>query len=264
MLRINCKIIGSLCKDYEYEITDKKELAENISQLIIGNAFHVSRALRGMDPRYRVADKEIIESSIKRLELRGRSDIDMCKVDGWLFQMMSWLALAKQHVGDIFFQEAPHSQPSKHGIDGLAIKLNADNSIDRIIITEDKCTENAYSTVHTKIYPELVEFENGDKNNAIFQQVEALISTRLGEQFFEIQDDIVKSKYRQYRIGITRQLKDNSDDGRSKLYSNYDKKVTGTDIERRTASSIFLNDQERQWMEELDNMVIDRLQSYLN
>lgn len=264
MLNINCKAIGSLCKDYEYEVTDKNELAEKISQLIMGNALHVSRALKGLDPKYRVTDKDAIESAIKRLELRSKSNVDMYKVDGWLFQMMSWLALAKQHVGDIFYQEVPHSQPSKHGIDGLAIKLNADNTIDKIIITEDKCTEDAYSIVHTKIYPEFVEFENGDRNNAIFQQVEALISARLGEQFFDIQDDIVKPKYRQYRIGITRQTKDNSDDGRSKLYSNYDKKVTGTDIERRTASSICLNDQERHWMEDLNNMLIAKLQSYLN
>lgn len=56
-----------------------------------------------------------------------------------VISMISWLQLANQNKGNIF-QQSPHSQPSMHGFDGFAIKLTPDNMIERIVITEDKCT----------------------------------------------------------------------------------------------------------------------------
>ena len=55
-----------------------------------------------------------------------------------------------------------------HGIDGFAVKLTPNNTIERIVITEDKCTENAKTTIRDKVWPEFSGMENGEKNNAIF------------------------------------------------------------------------------------------------
>lgn len=77
----------------------------------------------------------------------------MYKVDGWLFQMISWLQLANQYKGYRFFNNPPHPQPSMHGIDGLAVKFTPDNTIERIVITEDKCTEDARKTITSKVWP---------------------------------------------------------------------------------------------------------------
>lgn len=98
--------------------------------------------------------KKTVESLVKVLEKRNVSTVDMYTVDGWLFQMISWLQLANQYKGDIFFQQSPHSQPSMHGIDGFAVKLTPNNTIERIVITEDKCTENAKTTIRDKVWPE--------------------------------------------------------------------------------------------------------------
>lgn len=50
-----------------------------------------------------------------------------------------------------------------HGFDGFAIKLTPDNMIERIVITEDKCTNDARTTIRDKVWPEFSEMENGVK-----------------------------------------------------------------------------------------------------
>lgn len=263
MILINCKQLDTLCYDFEYQITDKDELAEKICQLILGNSNHVSKVIKGLASTPRETDKKTVESLIQQLEKRNSSDVDKYKVDGWLFQMISWLQLANQYKGSIFYQQAPHPQPSMHGIDGFAVKLMPDNTIERIVITEDKCTEEAKATIKSKVWPEFLKMEKGEKNNAIFQQTEALIGYRLGEQFESIQNDIVKEKYRQYRIGITRQVTHNSDNGRKKLFKGYDIVIPGNDILRRTAATICLDDKEREWMSDLQQRVLKKLKSYI-
>lgn len=263
MIFINGRKLDELCYDFEYQVTDKDELADKICQLILGNCGHVSKVIKGLASTPREIDKKIVESLIQQLEKRDISDVDRYKVDGWLFQMISWLQLAYQYRGRDFYQQAPHSQPSMHGIDGFAVKLTSSNTIERIVITEDKCTENAKATIINKVWPEFLGMENGEKNNAIFQLTEALIGHQLGEQFESIQNDIVKEKYRQYRVGITRQMTHNSDNGRKKLFKDYDKVVSGNDIFRRTAATICLDNKEREWMSDLQQRVLNKLKSYI-
>ena len=102
----------------------------------------------------------------------------MYTVDGWLFQMISWLQLANQYKGDIFFQQSPHSQPSMHGIDGFAVKLTPNNTIERIVITEDKCTENAKTTIRDKVWP-----PNSDRKKSI-----AFVAATARKLLFKIKD----------------------------------------------------------------------------
>ena len=263
MISINNKLLDGLCYDSEYQVTDKDELADKICQLILGNCRHVSKVINGLASTPRDVDKKAVDSLIKELEKRDVTEEDMYKVDGWLFQMTSWLHLANQNIGNNFFQQSPHSQPSMHGIDGFAVKLTPDNTIERIVITEDKCTNNARTTIRDKVWLEFSEMENGVKNNAIFQLTEALIGHKLGEQFEYIQNDIVNEKYRQYRIGITRQKTHNSDEGRKRLFKDYDIIISGDDVHRRSAATICLDDKEREWMSDLQQRVLVKLKSYI-
>lgn len=263
MISINNKQLDGLCYDFEYQVTDKDELANKICQLILGNCGHVSKVINGLASNPREVDKKAVDFLIKELEKRNVTKEDMYKIDGWLFQMISWLQLANQNKGNIFFQQSPHSQPSMHGFDGFAIKLTPDNMIERIVITEDKCTNDARTTIRDKVWPEFSEMENGVKNNAIFQQTEALIGHRLGEQFEHIQNDIVNEKHRQYHVSITRQKIHNSDEGRKRLFKDYDTVISGGDVHRRSAATICLDDKEREWMSDLQQRVLAKLKSYI-
>lgn len=122
---------------------------------------------------------------------------------------------------------------------------------------------DARTTIREKVWPEFSEMENGVKNNAIFQQTEALIGHRLGEQFEHIQNDIVNEKYRQYHVSITRQKIHNSDEGRKRLFKDYDTVISGGDVHRRSAATICLDDKEREWMSDLQQRVLAKLKSYI-
>jgi hypothetical protein len=103
--------------------------------------------------------------------------------------------------------------------------------------------------------------ENGAKNSAISQQIQSLFSDE--ESYRSIQNDVADKKYRQYRIGITREKCHESVNGRKGLFKNYEIHVSGDDVSRRTGASIYLDDM-RNWMEVLRCKVISKLEDELN
>lgn len=251
MISIGYKKLDPLCRDFEFVVNDKQQLAELISKLVMGWSRHVSRLIKNLDPHYPDVDRATIQSQLN--VLKGG---DTEKIDGWLFQMISWIVLAEQHKDTPnFFQNNPHPQKAMHGLDGIAVTINPDGSINRIIITEDKCTDTPRNKITQQVFPEFLEIEAGKKNNAIMQQVEALLSE---EDLIKVQNDIVNPKYRQYRISITRLDEHDSDEGRKKLFKDYEQKVDGVDIDRRTCSSTNFNNM-RAWMDDLKKLVIASL-----
>ena len=176
-ISITCKDLSPLCKDYEFVINDIDQLVDLITRLLMGHSRHVSRVINGIAPVYPNIDQQTIQKLLYDLDLEGRESNYIVKVHGWLFQMISWIVLAEMHQNDTgFHQHFPHPQASMHGLDGIALTMNTDQTINRIIITEDKCTDNARSTVTQQVFPEFRQIEKGEKNNAIMQHVEALIN----------------------------------------------------------------------------------------
>ncbi len=257
---INFLSLDPLCKDYEYSVSDMDTLAELVAILCRGKYKHANKIIRYLATEAINPDEKGIRHLLSELDTTGKGDEYRDRIHGWLFQMMSWIALAEQHKADNFRPHYPHSQPSMHGLDGIAITLKEDGGIDRIIVTEDKCTEHPRDTIRDKIWPEFDDMENGANNNAIEQQVQSLIvEDGVG---LNIQNDITDEKYRQYRIGITREKCHNSEKGRKGLFKGYDEHIKGEDIERRTGATIYLEDV-RGWMEELRLRVIDKLNEEL-
>ena len=192
----NCKSLDSLCKDYEFTIADENQLVEYVALLCLGHCDHVTNIIRALEPDEENPDEKAIKSLIKDLEAAETDEFWKNKVHGWLFQMMSWIALSEQHKADRFLQHYPHSQPAMQGIDGIAITLTDDGCIDRIIITEDKCTTNPRGKITSQVWKEWDDTEDGEKNNAIFQQIQSLFAK--DEQWHQIKNDVTKDKYLQF------------------------------------------------------------------
>lgn len=253
---ITTKDLQPLCTDFEFIVNDLDELAERIVKLMMGWSIHISRIVKNLDVDYPDPDKDTIKALLEALDKTGKSEQAKYHIDGWIFQMISWLVLAEQHKDNPTFQQcAPHPQPAMHGIDGLAILLKEDSTIDRIIITEDKCTTNPRNVITQQVYPEFNDFEKGKKNTPIMTGVSTmLMNTGL---FFKIQNDITKKDYRQYRIVITRENEHDSDDGRKNLFKDYDNVVKG-DVKKRTCSTTNFSGT-RAWIEGLRILIVDKL-----
>ena len=258
-LQITPMDCSPLVIDNGYTVVDQKVLAQWVAQLLLGNSLHISRVIEGLDSKAVNQKNKAIDSIIVRLKTCGDY-----KRDGWLFQMISWIALNinlhNLHGNGKVFMNAPHSAPAQHGIDGFSLVIDDNKEIRYIVLCEDKCSGNARTIITSQIFPEFKDFENGKFDNRVLSEISSIIRGEDGGVLLQnIQDDIVNNKYWMYRIGVTRQDASETKTGRETLYKNYDKVVTGN-VGRRDAASVNLGDV-RAWMEAFSQMVIKELES---
>src|SRR5690606_20103328 len=93
-------------------------------------------------------------------KLSVRTDVSRYKRDGWLFQMITWVAMNQQYKAKIFKCQIPHPAPAHHGIDGLGILLDESNAVEAILIAEDKYTENPRKSIKDEVWPEFEAYES--------------------------------------------------------------------------------------------------------
>lgn len=258
-LQITPMDCSPLVIDNGYKVVDQTTLAQWVAQLLLGNSLHITRVIEGLDSNAVNMRDKAIDSIINRLNTCG-----VYKRDGWLFQMISWIALNinlhNQHGSGNVFMNAPHTAPAQHGIDGFSLVIDDQKQIKYIVLCEDKCTKDARGIITSQIFPEFEEFEEGKYDNRVLAEVSSIIRGEDGGGLLlHIQDDIVNNKYWMYRIGVTRQDEHDDEAGRKELYKDYDKKVSGG-VNRRDAASVNLDDV-RMWMDAFSQMVIKELEA---
>lgn len=257
------KLIDTDCSDlvydYEYEITNKSLLSEYVGELVLGHYMHILNVIISLSSSPPNPPDKIIDYAIEKLNVS--EGVHIIHRDGWLFQMISWLALAHRNLGNNYHSQHPHFAPAQHGIDGLSIVLKMDNTIEKIIITEDKCTDNPRDSIRNQVFPEFRDFEDGRKDSALITVLSSLIANLdAGRIFQSVQNDIYNTNLRMYRIGVTRDESHNSITGRRRLFKNYDSYVEGDSSDRRSGATIHLEDM-REWMQDFSNKVINYLES---
>ena len=116
------KLIDTDCSplviDYEYEIVDKKLLSQYVGELVLGHHTHILNIVNSLSSNPSVPPNKVIEIAIDKLK-----NSEIVHRDGWLFQMISWLALAIRSGGEYYTQH-PHFAPAQHGLDGLSVIYN--------------------------------------------------------------------------------------------------------------------------------------------
>jgi hypothetical protein len=124
----------------------------------------------------RPAGRQPVDSAIRMLTVPDGED--PWHRDGWVFQCVSWIVAAESRVGPL---RPPQMSHAEKGFDGLQLQLSSDSSrLVRVLVFEDKATENPRKTVRDKIWPELKALEAGDKDNALTAELTYLrMPTRL-------------------------------------------------------------------------------------
>lgn len=250
--------------DNGYRVIDVELLAKWIAQLLMGNSVHITRIIEGLEPHFANLRNEAIDGLIAKIDVPTSDKTAIYKRDGWLFQMMSWIALNMNlHASfdkEQIYMNVPHTAAAQQGIDGFALVLDKNRMIKHIIITEDKCTKNARGKITSQVFPEFEKYEKGLNDPRVLAEIGGLIRNEDGGALLiGVQDDITKSQYWVYRIGITRQAALNDQDARIAMYDGYEKVVKGN-MKRRDASSIHIDDL-RNWMASLSKMVVKELEA---
>lgn len=183
-------------------------------------------------------------------QLVVKTDVERWKRDGWLFQMMTWISLRVEQHGQKLMLQAPHTNPAQHGIDGLGLILTTANTVQNLIISEDKYTENPRTTLKNDVWPEFNLFETGEFDSHLVTQITVLLSN-LSEAEIDriIENDIYNISNRIYRAGITPKSSHSNAKKRKRLFKGYDKCVSGTNHNRRQALT-FSQPDIRTWMDD--------------
>lgn len=243
-----------LCHGHSWKIVDETLLINLLTRIITGYHRHVSRILR--EPTLPLSgNANSLDALIRKLG-PPTSDATRYHRDGWVFQMISWIAAHKASNARILIAP-PQPRPADKGFDGLIIELaDDDKELSGVIICEDKASEHARQIIESKVWPELLQFESGARDAELQSEVTSLLETQPGNIEAMIEDIHWKEK-RKYRVSVTIDSKEHKAGGRQSLFKGYEKKVSGK-VERRQGEHVIIDDI-RNWMDELCEKLIAEL-----
>lgn len=250
----------SLVHGFSIEVTDKKLLASYVSTLLLGYQDHIEQIIQSIENNRPYIPNRNIESLIQKIN----DKVEITKRDGWLFQMISWIAVQIAFKEKRIYSQIPHDAPAQHGIDGILVILNNDGVLESIVITEDKASENPRQIIKQQVFPEFIEFESGEHDHKLVNRVTGLLKNNVPNNLMkEIQEDIYRIELRIYRIGITHDTSYRESGGYFRLFKDYDKVVVDDHHGRRSAATLTTSNL-REWMDDFASLVICDLESRKN
>lgn len=231
----------------EWKITDIDVLAQWIAWVAVGQSYHVSNILHNVGVGPLPTHAEAIKEAVKLLTQAGKSPDHR---DGWMFQIMSWLAAHKRTPNALI--AAPHMIHAEKGLDGLEIILDANQKVTGTVIFEDKATVNARSTVRDLVWPEFKEFEDGAAVSRMSQAAAGILAVSKHPDPSQAVSAIVWKSSKRYRLSIT--TKKSTPASRKSLFKGYSTTVPGA-VERRRGEIFPIKDL-RPWMATLADLAI--------
>ncbi|BCN39853.1 hypothetical protein ALDI51_31720 [Alicycliphilus denitrificans] len=222
------------------------ELASAIAIIAVGQALHVANILHGAGLAAKPTTKGAVKGAIKLLTSSG----NIAHRDGWMFQVMSWLAAQLRTPGSLM--NTPHMIHAHKGLDGLQVSIDGAGKVTAVVLFEDKATENPRAMVTSKVWPEFMKFETGENEHLVAAEVTLLLKGAGHADPQQAVADIMWKQVRRYRLSITDEA--STDKSQAKLFKGYENSVPGG-MERRRAE-VFEVTGLRKWMDDLAKVAI--------
>lgn len=102
------------------EIVDRSRLVSMVAQIIVGQHLHVEMVLSGASSVASTPSEAVVKAALARVG-EPASDETRWHRDGWVFQLISWIAARGSHTRRAI--SAPHMQPTRQGFDCLYLTL---------------------------------------------------------------------------------------------------------------------------------------------
>lgn len=241
-----------LCFGYQWLLRNEDYLASCVAVLVAGYYLHAEKIIDGERPETTL-QASAVDAAIERLK-----SVDHYQRDGWLFQMISWVA-ARLASDNETLAAPPQIRTADKGFDGLLLELNEDtNLITAIVICEDKATEHPRQTVRDDVWPEIRHIEKGLKDHELVSEVQTILRTDAHPAIEKAIEQIYWNEQRRYRVSITTGASHGDPDGRARLFKGYDQVATGN-VGRRRGETVQIP-QLRDWLERFSGSVIDKLE----
>jgi len=247
-----------LCHGLRWTVQDIDALAEQVAGVALGQYRHVAKILEDLNIQPKITTAQHAANAIQKLQVA--KDGSPWHRDGWIFQVISWIAANLQEKGAIL--QPPHAYHAHKGFDGVQLKLSSDKkSVSAIVIFEDKATTNERSKIKQEVLPDIIDLESGGRVAELTSEATALLEAQqhafANLDIDEAIDKILWQEVRNYRIAITIDDSLESDANRKKLFKDYDLAAPGL-VDRRQAETMHFNDL-RQWMADFSSLVTQKI-----
>jgi len=240
---------GALCHGASWTVADEALLAQQIARVALGQSYHVEKILAGVAVPPPPTGTSVIQGAVAMLT----AGADPYHRDGWMFQVMSWIAAHVSSPRDLI--RPPQMGLADKGFDGLQLELDAaGHSVTAAVIFEDKATERSRQTIRQEVWPAFAELESGTRDNQLAAAVVTLLQTRPEIDPVQAVSTAIWSNVRRYRVAITVGQAHATAAGRQRLFQGYETVTGGVAIRRRAET--FVVDELRVWMNQIAAMAV--------
>jgi len=252
-------ITNSHCLGFHWSIPDEDRLAELVAELLLGHHRHIRKILNfesSSSPSrvscIRAEKIKKILQDVPHINLPHTEQDKRYHRDGWLFQMISWIAI-RQHDPTVL-TAIPHTQPAAKGFDNLVVEVS-DGRLVGVIVGEDKATENPRKTITSKIWPDIDDFEKELLDSDLMAEVTAIIEAGgYGDDADAMIKNVFWQQVRRYRVTVAGPYQDHES-----LFKGFVDRAPGP-IERRRGEVLILDDL-RVWFDGFSEKVVAALES---
>lgn len=248
-----------LCQGHSWDITNEDLLAQIVAKVLMGKQLHVEKILKGITGSSVNFRNHAINDAINKLTL------DDPKYpfhrDGLIFQIFSWIT-AHAVKGSNSILRAPHLVEAQKGFDGLQINIDG-GEVKAVVIFEDKATENPRNVIRNNVWPEFIEFNNGQRESELQQEITTMLGVRpdLVNDIEEAIETIFWDQAKKFRVAITASNAHMSEQGRARLFKGYDEVIPGRTVDFRNAEYVYIPNL-RDWMQSFSEQAIAHLNTY--
>ncbi|HYR29413.1 MAG TPA: hypothetical protein VEU30_13165 [Thermoanaerobaculia bacterium] len=244
-----------------WTVGDEDKLAHIVAVLLLGRRRHAEAILEGKTMGDILASDAMVDALVGKLKVPSGDNPQRWHRDGWLFQMISWIAADASLASAADLIAPPQPRAADKGLDGLLILAHDGVDHARLVICEDKASTDPRGTFRDDVCPELLDFEADRRNNEIAAALDALLdAVEDATAANQIIDRLVWQEKKSYRVSMVVGDDHSTPSGRKKLFKNYDSTVPGP-LLRRRAETIHLSDM-RAWFETFAQRVIEHLDSF--
>jgi hypothetical protein len=230
-----------------WQISNDDELALLVANVALGQSHFAKRILIETGFRSPTPSSSTLEGAVRLLTANNPKE--PYHRDGWLFQVISWIAAHLQKPDGLIME--PHMIHAHKGFDGIHVHVDgATGQVQRVVICEEKATKNPRKMV-SRIWDEFKDMESGDSDHRLLSEVIMILRLAPGINLDNAIENLIWKNKRAYRVAITVPNGANY----STLFEGYDAVVTG-DVAKRGSEVLPLADM-RDWMAAISGKAIN-------
>lgn len=242
------------CRGFTWKVDDVDELAKIVAHLLMGQYLYAEDLLAGRSIPQMAAAKAACLRVIRELT----QPRDVAHRDGWLFQMISWIAARLKEPNVL--ARAPQSRPADKSFDGILVRQRRDGSGTRcVVVCEDKATDQPRKMIRDEVWPSIQTLETGARDNELMSEVTTILTAAMARPAAEdAVRRIVWKRARRYRVSVTADATRADRERRRALFKGYRSAARGNCVRRR--GEMLIVDDLRPWMDKFAARVAKHLQ----